>query len=570
MTPAFPIPDEALDDRLGFVGTSGSGKTYNAAAAVERLLESGARVVIVDPLDVWWGLRLRADGRDEAFKLPIFGGAHGDLPLSERAGKLIGETVASMSDSCIVSLAAMSTKEAERRFMLDFLEALYRKANGSSFHVIFDEADLWAPQGAGSGSGPKLQSLMEQIVRRGRVKGFIPWLLTQRPAVISKDVLSQVDGLVAFKMTSSQDRKAIGEWVRGQADPEQWSAIWSVMPTMTAGKGVVWIPARNILKTVQFPLKATFDSSRAPKRGERRQARDLKPLDLDNLKGKLANIEQDAKANDPSVLKAELQRVKRELVKATSIRNASASAPTWPDQRELVAQLTADLAEHAATLERLTAASTELLRRQQAALVALGGEIVSIPAAAPRQRRVAPTPPPVPKPNGALPETVFQPQDGITKPQQRILDALAWWAAFGIDQPTSEQVAFIAQYSPGSGGFNNLKGGLRSMGLIDYPSGGRVSLTAEGRAVSFAPAIEPDRDAFHSAVARKLSGPQWRVLEPAISSYPDSIASDEIAAQAGYSAGSGGFNNLRGSLRTLGLIDYPSPGRVKASDWLFP
>lgn len=35
---AFPIPDAALDDRLGFVGTSGSGKTYNAGAAVERLI----------------------------------------------------------------------------------------------------------------------------------------------------------------------------------------------------------------------------------------------------------------------------------------------------------------------------------------------------------------------------------------------------------------------------------------------------------------------------------------------------------------------------------------------------
>jgi hypothetical protein len=32
----FPIPDAALDDRLGFVGTAGSGKTYNAGTGVER------------------------------------------------------------------------------------------------------------------------------------------------------------------------------------------------------------------------------------------------------------------------------------------------------------------------------------------------------------------------------------------------------------------------------------------------------------------------------------------------------------------------------------------------------
>jgi hypothetical protein len=29
-----PIPDEALDDRLAFIGTSGSGKSYNAGGTV--------------------------------------------------------------------------------------------------------------------------------------------------------------------------------------------------------------------------------------------------------------------------------------------------------------------------------------------------------------------------------------------------------------------------------------------------------------------------------------------------------------------------------------------------------
>src|ERR1700757_1909597 len=57
---AFPF--EALDDRIAIVGTAGSGKTYAAKGFVERLLDSGARVAIVDPLGVWWGLRASADG----------------------------------------------------------------------------------------------------------------------------------------------------------------------------------------------------------------------------------------------------------------------------------------------------------------------------------------------------------------------------------------------------------------------------------------------------------------------------------------------------------------------------
>jgi uncharacterized protein len=49
------LPTTALDDRIAIVGTAGSGKTYTAKGFVERLLDAGARVTIVDPLGVWWG-----------------------------------------------------------------------------------------------------------------------------------------------------------------------------------------------------------------------------------------------------------------------------------------------------------------------------------------------------------------------------------------------------------------------------------------------------------------------------------------------------------------------------------
>ena len=32
----YPIPTEALDDRLAIVGTAGSGKTYLALGAIEK------------------------------------------------------------------------------------------------------------------------------------------------------------------------------------------------------------------------------------------------------------------------------------------------------------------------------------------------------------------------------------------------------------------------------------------------------------------------------------------------------------------------------------------------------
>jgi hypothetical protein len=51
--------------------------------------------------------------------------------------------------------------------------------------------------------------------------------------------------------------------------------------------------------------------------------------------------------------------------------------------------------------------------------------------------------------------------------------------------------------------------------------------------------------------------------------YPEDISKDELAERSGYVAGSGGFNNPCGRLRTLGLAEYPAPGRVKAKSLLF-
>jgi DNA helicase HerA-like ATPase len=73
---------DALDDRVAIVGTAGSGKTYAAKGFVERLLASGARVAIVDPLGVWWGLRASADGFGPGYPVVVFGGRHADVAIT--------------------------------------------------------------------------------------------------------------------------------------------------------------------------------------------------------------------------------------------------------------------------------------------------------------------------------------------------------------------------------------------------------------------------------------------------------------------------------------------------------
>ncbi len=527
----YPIPLEALDDRLAWIGTSGSGKSYNASAGVERLLTSGARVVIVDPLDVWWGLRLKAEGSPSPHKVVIFGGAHGDLPLNEGAGALIGETVATMGESCIVSLGGLTTKSNERRFMLAFLDAIYRSTDArrtDPYHIVFDEADLWAPQRS---TEPMLQSRMEEIVRRGRIRGFIPWLITQRPAVLSKDVLSQADGLVAFKLTASQDRKAIGEWVKGQADEGQWATIDAALPTMQRGEGVVWIPGRSILATAQFPTKATFDSSRTPTRGERRERRDLKPLNIEALKGKLASIEEEAKASDPKALKSEVARLKRELTAAER------KIVTPPPAERVVANAN-DIDVARAEGQRVGIAIG--LARARSAIDAL--RVDDAPIGEHRLR--------TPSPPRRAPAAPVQADGSVPAGCAKPLAALAAVFPSGLTEP---QWATAAGYKRSGGTWGTYKSRLRGAGLIE-PKDGRWFATEAGAKavgdVELPPSAGPDLVRWWAA---KLPGTA-RIAEALIEAWPNGLSKDELALRVEMSAAGGSFGTYLSRLAGPGLI----------------
>lgn len=118
------LPAEALDDRIAIVGTAGSGKTHAAKGFVERLLEGGARVAIVDPLGVWWGLRASADGSAPGYPVAVFGGCHADVPITAEMGAALGRLIAVEALACVVDLSELGNGTARRRFMAAFSEAV--------------------------------------------------------------------------------------------------------------------------------------------------------------------------------------------------------------------------------------------------------------------------------------------------------------------------------------------------------------------------------------------------------------------------------------------------------------
>jgi len=89
-------------------------------------------------------------------------------------------------------------------------------------------------------SEPQLQNLMEQIALLGRVM-FHPWLITQRPAVLSKDAPQPSRTVyLAMKLTNPQDRDA---WcgLKVKLIAKMKKKTLARLPTLQRGEGV-WLP----------------------------------------------------------------------------------------------------------------------------------------------------------------------------------------------------------------------------------------------------------------------------------------------------------------------------------------
>jgi hypothetical protein len=115
------------------------------------------------------------------------------------------------------------------------------------------------------------------------VKGLRIMLISQRPAKLHKDSLTQVETLIAMRLIAPQDRAAVEDWIGEWADPKQGREVIASslpsLPSLPRGTGWVWAPELDLLSRMAFPLIATFDSSSTPEHGEPAKS----PVDLSTI-----------------------------------------------------------------------------------------------------------------------------------------------------------------------------------------------------------------------------------------------------------------------------------------------
>lgn len=557
-------PDYVGGGTFALLAKKGWGKTYAMRVMAEEFARCGVPFVCLDPMDAFWGLRA---GKG-ALEIPIFGGPHGDVALESTGGRLMADLVVDEHLSMILSIAHFGSRSQERRFAMDFFDQLYRR-NSELVHLLVDEADLFAPQKPQSGDQPLL-GVTENIVRRGRNKGIGITLGTQRPAVLNKDVLTQVDGLIVGRMLGPQDRNAIDGWIGEHGDHGEGRRIKDELPTMATGEAHVWIPELGVLKRTKIRAARTFDSSPTRKRSSRDRRLDLAAVDLSAIAEKMADTVERSKAADPKELRKRIARLEKELAERPAAEPETIETPVAVLDDDVLAELRSirddlgsllgSLREFARTSDEAVAGAAEQIDRAEQLVGHKAPSAVGRPPVAPPPPAGGSAPMPPAPPTAPVDPEGVQLKAGA----RRMLEALAQLHPSPL---TRVQLGTLADVAPG-GTFSTYVNAIFRSGLA-VEADGRVALTPAGveHLAAGLGTGAPSPTQLQIMWAKKLKAGARRMLDELMREYPEGIDRATLGDRADVSPG-GTFSTYINSLKRNHLA-AERDGLVFAGEALF-
>jgi uncharacterized protein len=562
------LPVDEITGTRAILGIRGSGKTNVAVVFAEEIIKAGHPVCIVDPLDVWWGLRSSRAGNSAGLPVYIFGGPHAHAPLEAAAGVVMARFIVENRVPTILSLKHLRNAE-QARFMTDFAEEL-RRLNHEPLPVIIDEAARFVPQNlTGRPEIARCVGAVQDLGAEGRAFGIGVTLIGQRASRIHKDVLTQCETIVAMRTLSPQDRRAIDEWVEAHGTREQRDVMMAEIASLPTGTGYYWSPMAGIFKRVAFRARETFDSSATPKVGTRiSQPRAFAEIDLERLRGDIASAIKRAKDADPKSLHAKIAELERALQNAGQQRSVPeikyievpALSASQVDQLLDVARALGRAAEEASVIGKAIVeavvgakAAAGVPARTSAARVTL------------RRQGHAPSSRPVktPRENGRAVEGGAV---TLRAGERRMLQVLAQFAPRRLSR---SQLGALSGFSPGGGTFSTYLGTLKRAGLVEI--GRDVTITEPGVAFldgDFSPAPRSEQDLV--AVWRSaLRAGENRMLDELLQVYPETLSRSDLGDRSGFAASGGTFSTYLGTLRRNGLVEvHGSEVRAAVLDML--
>lgn len=285
------LPLNSATKTFAVLAKRGAGKTYAGGVLAEEFFKVGVPFVIFDPIDCWWGLRFKQVGEnkdgtpilEKGVPIVVFGLEHADIQIDKNMGKQIAQAIVKNNISCVISTFGMP-KSAQKHLIAEFSEELLN-INNTPRHIFIEEAHEFIPQRVLGDMG-KVFNAVSNLIVMGRNRGLGVTILNQRAATVNKDVLTQIDTLIALRSVGPQDRDALREWVEEHSAEGDFEAFLKSLPSLPTGEGWVWSPEfLGIFEKIKIRKRETFHPDRE-KLGMKFQMPQMEQVDIqDFIKG---------------------------------------------------------------------------------------------------------------------------------------------------------------------------------------------------------------------------------------------------------------------------------------------
>ncbi len=525
--------EKLLAQHIAVLGKTGSGKTCTAKLLVEQVVESGARVCVLDPIKSdWWGLTSSSNGKHAGLPFHILGGPRGHVPLHAQAGAAIGEIVA--DGRLPLSILDMSEFEMGglQQFFVQFAPTLLRKMRGVLYLVV-EEAHEFAPKERG-GFGAENMAIhfAKKLAVAGRSRGIRLIVATQRTQSLHNAILGSCDTLIAHRMTAPADQEPIVKWLKANLPPEKAKEVAASLQSLKTGEAWICSGELGLFDRRQFPRIATYDNTATPTTEGRAIEVETAAVDREKLRSIIGTAVDEAKANDPRELKAEVLKLRSEIARMKAHPLIEVKPPV--EVPVITDSQMADLKVFEANFESSVLAAGRLLDefKQTFARLTAPKPFAMAPMLVPRNYpRDATAVPAAESLNSELPGT-----------QRKILDAVCMLQVRGIEA-NRDSVARWLDIHPNGGRYGSDLAALRATGLLDgfglTQGGARIAQTMptgiEGAKVP-------------------LDGTQRTIIDVLLAAGGHRFTRETLAAKLGIHPNGGRYGSDLARLRTMGLI----------------
>jgi len=321
------LPVVELMTGRGFVtGKSGGGKSNTASVVIEKLLDRGLPVMIIDIDGEYYGLKEEYEilhvGADEECDLVV---------NEEHAGKL-AELALEQNVPIILDVSSFLDESDARDLLTAVARNLFAKEKKlkQPFLLVVEEVHEYIPEGGGL---DECGRMLIKAAKRGRKHGLGVVGVSQRPADVKKDFITQCDWLVWHRLTWENDTKVVSRILgREYAD---------AIEGMDDGEAFVLTDWSERIRRVQFDRKETFDAGATP---------GLDDFERPELKSVSSDLVQDLEAISEAEERREsrIQELERQLAdRGERIEELEAELQEAKDLSKMAERFSRAMMEHA-------------------------------------------------------------------------------------------------------------------------------------------------------------------------------------------------------------------------------